>query len=879
MPFHLTHHLSPRPLYSRSWPHERRNMRSVWPNGTVREFRWQGRQTGTHAVSVNIPAEDIGEWVHLVGTYDGVNWNLYKNGELLASRADTVGCVPLTTNWYIGSSNGNARFFDGEIRDVSIWDSALNAAQAAAVYAGTAPSEDYATSVTAYTYDALNRLTSLTDPVGNTTSYTYDYRGLVLTETNEKNATRHYTYDTLGRLISKTDRNDRVTTYAYDSVGRLTAEHWGDTSDYFMYTYDLVGNLLYATDGDHSYSYTYDTLYRPIYTSFNFDSQSAVFTYTYDAVGRQTSSALTLNGHASRVNTTTYDYLGNATSIRQHGNAVDEIFAEFEHNANGLLTSVRRYEKDDDTINEIAESLYEYNSNNAVTSITHNNAIGSQIVKHSYTYDETNNIVEYLNSIDGNTEYNYDFLGQLISADHASQTDESYAYDSNGNRVVANGDAYTTGTNNELTSDGDYAYTYDAEGNRTSRTNSAGTERELYTWDYRNRLTQVIQQTFNTETQTWQTIQVVEYAYDYNNVWIRKVVGDSKTIFIPENYQTTVQIDNGITTHHYLWTPNAQDKLLADTTTDGVLWSLTDHLGTIRDILGTASTHLIYDAFGNLISGTNPLLFGYTGKAFDTDTQLQNNINRWYDATIGRWLSTDPIGFNGNDTNLYRYVGNSISNQDAWGLIEDKSRADMLFITAPDDEVRELIRERYRKAYRLLNEIAEKLRSDDERVLLCFHTWYPLSQINYICSEIDKLIMGLEEGLLFSIRYKENTDIKWGVPKRQQGGLRIIYGNTAFTGDGIHDIEYSLIHEFTHLYLSFRDHMYYNPSKDKYYTRGRERIEGLVTGGRRNNETYWGDSITIELLEENADTFERFVKCVFGFDKEFEIPVIDVEWW
>ncbi|MDO4857917.1 MAG: RHS repeat-associated core domain-containing protein, partial [Thermoguttaceae bacterium] len=50
---------------------------------------------------------------------------------------------------------------------------------------------------------------------------------------------------------------------------------------------------------------------------------------------------------------------------------------------------------------------------------------------------------------------------------------------------------------------------------------------------------------------------------------------------------------------------------------------------------------------------------GYTGKAFDPDTALQNNINRWYDPAVGRWLSTDPIGFYGNDVNLYRYVENS----------------------------------------------------------------------------------------------------------------------------------------------------------------------------------------------------------------------------
>ena len=258
----------------------------------------------------------------------------------------------------------------------------------------------------------------------------------------------------------------------------------------------------------------------------------------------------------------------------------------------------------------------------------------------------------------------------------------AYDYDFNGNRVIANGSNYTTSTNNELTSDGAYTYTYDDDGNRISKQNS--THRELYTWDYRNRLTSVTKQTYNAETGTWENVQIVEYAYDYNNVWIRKVLdsngdgtADSKSIFIPENYQTVAQIDNGAVSHHYLWTPNQQDKLLADVTTEDILWALTDHLGSIRDVVGTTSnTHIIYDAYGNIISCKNsaaqtvdnPLLFAYTGKAFDTSTQLQNNINRWYDATIGRWLSQDPIGFEGNDTNLYRYVGNMVHYTDSIGL-------------------------------------------------------------------------------------------------------------------------------------------------------------------------------------------------------------------
>ncbi|MBC7078083.1 MAG: RHS repeat-associated core domain-containing protein, partial [Synergistales bacterium] len=51
----------------------------------------------------------------------------------------------------------------------------------------------------------------------------------------------------------------------------------------------------------------------------------------------------------------------------------------------------------------------------------------------------------------------------------------------------------------------------------------------------------------------------------------------------------------------------------------------------------------------------------FTGRPFDTHTGLQNNLNRWYDPAVGRWLSADPIGFAGGDGNLYRYVGNRAS--------------------------------------------------------------------------------------------------------------------------------------------------------------------------------------------------------------------------
>jgi len=110
--------------------------------------------------------------------------------------------------------------------------------------------------------------------------------------------------------------------------------------------------------------------------------------------------------------------------------------------------------------------------------------------------------------------------------------------------------------------------------------------------------------------------------------------------------------------------------------------TLTDHLNTVRDIAKydsqtdttTVVNHLVYDAFGRVTSETSPAvdsLFLFTARPFDQDTQLQNNLNRWYDASVGRWLSEDPIGFAAGDGNLYRYVRNNPATElDPSGLVE-----------------------------------------------------------------------------------------------------------------------------------------------------------------------------------------------------------------
>jgi RHS repeat-associated protein len=70
-----------------------------------------------------------------------------------------------------------------------------------------------------------------------------------------------------------------------------------------------------------------------------------------------------------------------------------------------------------------------------------------------------------------------------------------------------------------------------------------------------------------------------------------------------------------------------------------------------------------YDVFGSakgIQKDTNHLRFiGLLNVYSDDDIGLQYMSNRWYDPTLGRFVSRDPKGFSGGSCNLYEYSGNN----------------------------------------------------------------------------------------------------------------------------------------------------------------------------------------------------------------------------
>jgi RHS repeat-associated protein len=69
---------------------------------------------------------------------------------------------------------------------------------------------------------------------------------------------------------------------------------------------------------------------------------------------------------------------------------------------------------------------------------------------------------------------------------------------------------------------------------------------------------------------------------------------------------------------------------------------------------------MFYDANNNQLSAS---AFGvrhlFTGQHWYQELGLYELRNRFYSPDLGRFLQPDPIGFEGDATNLYRYCGNN----------------------------------------------------------------------------------------------------------------------------------------------------------------------------------------------------------------------------
>ena len=146
------------------------------------------------------------------------------------------------------------------------------------------------------------------------------------------------------------------------------------------------------------------------------------------------------------------------------------------------------------------------------------------------------------------------------------------------------------------------------------------------------------------------------------------------------------------TTARYVWSPVYPDALvLRERDTDGNgtlderLWVTQDanyNVTALVDGTGTVVERYAYDPFGvqtvydasYAVRGAGSSygwVYGFQGLRYDPTSGLNEARFRWSSPTLGRWVSLDPIRFEGRDANLYGFVGqNPVARTDPLGLID-----------------------------------------------------------------------------------------------------------------------------------------------------------------------------------------------------------------
>jgi RHS repeat-associated protein len=381
----------------------------------------------------------------------------------------------------------------------------------------------------------------------------------------------------------------------------------------------------------------------------------ATLTSTYDADSRRTLVKDSFGG----VLTSSYDKANNLTDRTYSlisGNSLD---IGLGYTARNELNFVSR----STSAGAIAVFTNEtFDPAGRVTFLKQANNQHQTLATYTYVYDAASRLTsEKLNGT--TTTYQYDATNELTN-----DTANSYSYDLNGNRTMT---GYTTGSANELTNDGVWTYTYDNEGNLTKKSKGASAETWFYGYDNVNHLTSAKQE----QTDGGTLLMQATYLYDAygsrleKDVWTQSSGTTTTTRFAYDGQNDYADLDSGnnlVTRRVY---GDAVDQLFARESSLGtVAWYLTDRLGSVRDITDVSSVvldHIDFDGFGNITNETSSSSgdrYKWTCRELDTETGLQFNRARYYDAKPGRWTDQDPLGFVAADTNLYRYLRNNSPN-------------------------------------------------------------------------------------------------------------------------------------------------------------------------------------------------------------------------
>ncbi|XOK62253.1 RHS repeat-associated core domain-containing protein [Paenibacillus elgii] len=478
---------------------------------------------------------------------------------------------------------------------------------------------------TKFDYDALGRLTGVTNAKNEFTKYEYTSKDrlnlfkIVFPDKTERSkkydelgrtiqtiapdqAVEKFYYDENNNLRTYVDRKGQVTTNDYDNRNKLRSSALGNET--IKYDYYASGKRKLMQDNTGTTNYHYNELGQLDILTY---PDGRTIQYLYDRQGNRE----TMTDPFGYVTAYGYDNRNRLTGV---GPSINDWDAKYDYKLNDLLAAIVQR-------NGVTGS-YAYEGLN-LTGLSQQKQ-GAALNTFAYGYDSNRN---QTSKTENGTrhEFSYDPLNRIGTS---SQFGEQYTYDSRGNRQTM------------------------------QSSNSPNLNGASYRYDERNRLVQVT------------TDEGKNVAYRYN--------GDGLLYERTENGQTVRYYYDGANIIAEGTVTNGSAALKARYIRGNGLAARADASGAKTyylhnghgDVVGLADgsgnilNQYTYDIWGNPLTVTEQVSqpFRYSGEFWDNNAHLQYLRARWYDPSVGRFMSQDTYEgdiANPLSLNLYTYVHNN----------------------------------------------------------------------------------------------------------------------------------------------------------------------------------------------------------------------------
>lgn len=531
-------------------------------------------------------------------------------------------------------------------------------------------------------YDALNKVTSVTDAIDLNTTYKVDGFGRVIQLDSPDTGTTKYYYDKAGNVILEVDNRGESRLFRYDALNRLEhIDYEDDRYDvYFTYDYDNfegepnkgLRSLAVSHSGFHQFSHNQQgmldkkgTYINGTWYQWSYDIDAYGKTkeiqypsgrtvkYEYSAKNVVEVKMITEDGREQEViSGVKYKPFGPVKSY-DYGNGI-HYNAEF--NQQYMLESVEE--------TGVKRLNVQYNSEGLV----------SAVVDHSLKLSESDDSQEFL--YDDNLRLS-DVYEHFTSGEYFS-----YKYDKNGNRthkhayedyVLKNVELYKVDEkSNRITElDETFPLKYNDIGQLKRQPKTGG----QYFYGDNKRLREYSPM-----------LSSSSYYYDYGPFGERVVkrTENEEIHFLYDGPNLMAEYDaiSGEVIREYIY---ALGKLVAVYSTsangrnEGLHFVHTDQVGAPTHVTNQDTTvvwkgrnrgfgegEYSPDPDGDLKRFTMPIR--YPGQYVDLESGLYYNYFRYYDPSLGRYITSDPIGLAGG-ANTYAYAGGDPVNYvDPYGL-------------------------------------------------------------------------------------------------------------------------------------------------------------------------------------------------------------------